>query len=79
MQIFELKPVLIFSLESSKPRKSKDTKLQESFLDMEQQFQDITGNSFISCFRAILFLFSQWQYEDSFSNRLLSEQRGSKP
>ena len=57
MQIFELKPVLIFSLESSKPRKSKDTKLQESFLDMEQQFQDITGNSFISCFRAILLLF----------------------
>ncbi|RMX58547.1 hypothetical protein pdam_00022760, partial [Pocillopora damicornis] len=45
IQIFELKPVLIFSLESSKPKKSKDTKLQESFLDMEQQFQDITGLS----------------------------------
>ena len=49
--------MLIFSLESSKPRKSKDTKLQESFLDMEQQFQDITGTSFINCFRAILLLF----------------------
>ena len=30
-------------LESSRPRKSRDTKLHESFLDMEQQLDEIKG------------------------------------
>ncbi|KAJ7348733.1 hypothetical protein OS493_039381 [Desmophyllum pertusum] len=36
------------SLESSRPRKTKDAKLHESFVDMEQQFDEIKGTSHIA-------------------------------
>ncbi|XP_078382486.1 germinal-center associated nuclear protein-like isoform X2 [Oculina patagonica] len=36
------------SLHSSKPRKTKDAKLHESFVDMEQQLNEITGTSHVN-------------------------------
>ncbi|KAJ7362170.1 Germinal-center associated nuclear protein [Desmophyllum pertusum] len=39
---------LLNSLESSRPRKTKDAKLHESFVDMEQQFDEIKGTSHIA-------------------------------
>ena len=35
--------LFIYSLQSSKPKKTRDAKLHESFVDIEQQLDKITG------------------------------------
>ena len=42
--------IFIYSLESSIPKKTRDVKLHESFVDIKQQLDEITGIKYAYCF-----------------------------